>query len=141
MCKDPVLTSRFQTPSWSDKIVVGGIQSNPILFIVEVHLALKLVHRHSTLKQTSQVQNPNQQEANQLVIYKHSRGDEPRTTWNKSFWWSEWNLNSGSPDFNSSTLTTRPRCLPPCKKVNKRLLSHSFTHPFPLSFFFPTPMK
>ena len=44
------------------------------LFIVEVHLALKQVHKHSAL-----VKNPNWQEANQLTIYKRSRGVEPKT--------------------------------------------------------------
>ena len=47
-------------------------------------IALKLAHRHSTLKQTSQVKNPKWQEADQLALYKHSRGVEPGATWNKS---------------------------------------------------------
>ena len=41
---------------------------------------LKLVYRHSTLKQTKQVKNPNWQEANQLaILYKRSRGVDPRS--------------------------------------------------------------
>ena len=36
------------------------------------------------LKETKQVKNPNWQESNQLAVYKHSQGVEPRTTWNKS---------------------------------------------------------
>ena len=31
-----------------------------------------------------------------MAIYKRSRGVEPRTTWNKSSYWSERDLNSGS---------------------------------------------
>ena len=42
-------------------------------------------------------QNPNWQEANQLAIYKCSRGVEPWTTQNKSSQWSERDLNLGSP--------------------------------------------
>ena len=34
-----------------------------------------------------------------------------RTTWNKSGKWSERDLNSGSPDVKSATLTTRPHSL------------------------------
>ena len=46
-----------------------------------------------------------------MTIYKRSRGVEPDTTWNKSSWWSGRDLLSGSPDFKSGALTTRPRCL------------------------------
>ena len=42
---------------------------------------------------------------------KRSRGVEQETTWLKSRLWSERDLNFGSPDFKSSTLTTRPCCL------------------------------
>jgi len=53
-------------------------------------------------------------------LYKRSRGVEPRTTWNKSSWWSELDLNSGSPDFKPGTLTTRPRCLKKCNWINSK---------------------
>ena len=42
-----------------------------------------------------------------MAMYKRSRGIEPGTTWNKSRQWSELDLNSGSPDFESAALTTR----------------------------------
>ena len=53
---------------WSFFAFLSNI--NP-LFIVEVHLALKLIHGHSTLKQT-----PNWQEANQLAIIFTSAAEE-----------------------------------------------------------------
>ena len=66
-------------------IVLQVENPNPnSLFIVEVDLALKLVYRYSTLKQTAQVENANWPETNQLAMYKRSRRIEPRTTWNKS---------------------------------------------------------
>ena len=46
-----------------------------------------------------------------MAIYKCSRGVERGTTSNKSSEWSERDLNTGSPDFKSGALTTRPRCL------------------------------
>ena len=63
-------------------------------------------------KWMKQVKNPNWQQADQLAIYKCSWGVEPGTTWLKSTLWSEQDLNSRSPDFKSSDLTTMPRCLP-----------------------------
>ena len=53
---------------WIVKLFAKGEQFNS-LFIVEVHLALKLVHRHFTFWN----KHPNWQEANQLAIYKRSR--------------------------------------------------------------------
>ena len=44
-------------------------------------------------------------------IYKCIRGVEPGITSLKSSKWSERDLNSGSPNFESSDLTTRSRCL------------------------------
>ena len=58
-----------------------------------------------------------------LVLTSKYLGVEPGTTWNKSSQWSEQDPNSGSPDFKSSSLTTRPHCLPhlpePCSSVIK----------------------
>ena len=64
-----------------------------------------------------------------LAIYKRSRGVEPRTTWNKlSSWRSEPDLNSGSPDFMSSTLTTWPHCLHILKLIMSKVVMTSIEH-------------
>ena len=52
--------------------VSQGIESrgreHPNLYSGSALIALKLVHRHSTLKQTQQVKNPNWQEINQFAM-------------------------------------------------------------------------
>ena len=50
-------------------------------------------------KWSKQIKNPDWLEADQLALYKCSRGVSPGTTWFKSSWWSERDLNSGSSDF------------------------------------------
>ena len=82
------------------------------LFIVEVHLPIKLVHRHSTfdnLQETIEIIGWESQLAGgRPVGYIQA---QPRS-WGKEYkssWWSERELNSGFPDFKSSTQTTRPR--------------------------------
>ena len=60
----------------------------------------------------NRVKNPNWPEAN--PIYKRSRGFELRTTENKTSQRSERDWNSGPPNFKSSALTTRLRCLLTC---------------------------
>ena len=59
-------------------------------------------------------------EANQLAIYKCGLGFELGTTENKSSKWSVLNLNTGPPDYKSSTLTMRPCCLHQRKISRKR---------------------
>lgn len=60
---------------------------------------------------TKEVKNPNGQEVDQLATYKYSWAVGPETTWNISSRWSEQDLNSGSPDFKSSTLPLQPHYL------------------------------
>ena len=62
-------------------------------------------------------------EANQLAIYKRGLGFELGTTENKSSKWSVLNLNTGPPDYKSSTLTAWPRCLHQKKSQEKERLS------------------
>ena len=62
-------------------------------------------------------------EANQLVIYKRGLGFELGTTEIKSSKWSVLNLNTGPPDYKSSTLTVWPRCLHQKKSQEKERLS------------------
>ena len=52
---------------------------------------------------------PDWHKADQLAMYKRSQGVESESSWNKSSWWSERDLNSGSSDFKPDTLITRPR--------------------------------
>ena len=59
-------------------------------------------------------------EANQLAIYKRGQGFELGTTENKSSKWSVLNLNTGPPDYKSSTLTALPRCLHQKKKISRK---------------------
>ena len=78
--------------------------------------ALMLVRVSKFLKQIIQikpnrVKNPIWAEANQLAIYKYGRGFELGTTENKSSKRSGRDLNSGPPNYKSSALTARPRCV------------------------------
>ena len=57
-------------------------------------------------------------EANQLAIYKRGLGFELGTTEIKSSKWSVLNLNTGAPDYKSSTLTAAT--LPPSKKISRK---------------------
>ena len=62
-------------------------------------------------------------EANQLAIYKRGLGFELGTTEIKSSKWSVLNLNTGPPDYKSSTLTVWPPCLHQKKSQEKERLS------------------
>ena len=59
----------------------------------------------------NKVKNPNWQIAKQLAICKLRRGFEPGNTENKSSQRSGRTPNSGSLNYKSSALTTRPPCL------------------------------
>ena len=60
-------------------------------------------------------------------MYKRSWRVEPGTSWNKSSWWSGWDLNLGSPNLKSSALSTGPCCLLPLKGMLKDNSHHHFT--------------
>lgn len=89
------------------------------LFIVEVHLAMKLVHRHATfnnLKETiptyqkHYIRNPNWQEVTSWLFTKHGRVESGATR-NKSKPELRTGFEPGSTAFKPNALTNGPHHL------------------------------
>ena len=59
----------------------------------------------------SLVKNPNWYEANQLAILQNKCGQGFELGTTKNNLQSGWDLNLGPPNYKSSALSTRPRCL------------------------------
>ena len=106
---------------WAIKLSGSKIQIISVLYpsicnVMYAWLTSPLWGFSGPMKQNEQVKNPNWQEAGQFTVYKCSQGVEPGNTWIKSSWRSVRDLNLGSTDLQSSTLTTWPPCLLCTKK-------------------------
>ena len=74
-------------------------------------------------RERNYLKNPNWQEANKLALYKRGRGFELGTTEDKSPYRPGRDLNSQPPDYRSSALTARPRCLLQKHRMNNTIPS------------------